>query len=137
MGWRDFQVTAPMEFMENMELIPPEPSLIPLIPLIPPMGLLEKKAWLVNGELRTSGYIDDISREIVTLTADNLPEQKRLLLLHVETYDRHHFPALAELWQERSAIMQYDGGLSKEQAEDKAAELLNCIAFLPELRLNA
>lgn len=95
------------------------------------------KAWLVNGELRTSGDVDDLASEIVMLTADNLPEQKSLLLLHCEAYDKHHFPALAELWAERAAIMEYDCGLMREEAEERAAVLLNCLAFLPELRCKA
>lgn len=153
MGWRDFQVTAPMEFMENMELITPEPSLIPLIPLIPPMRLPENggvsalpttadtyrpemKAWLVHGELRTSGHVEDLAGEIVKLTPDNLPLQKNLLSFHCEAYDKHHFQHLAELWQERAAIMQHDGGLSEEEAEVKAAGIYHCLAFLPELRNN-
>lgn len=96
----------------------------------------EKKAWLVNGELRTSGLIADLSGEVVKLTADDMPLQKKLLLLHCQKYDQHHFPALAELWQERAAIMQFHGGLSKEDAELSAAEILNCMAFLSDLRLN-
>lgn len=107
MGWRDFQATASMEFMENMELITPEPSLIPLIPFIPPIGLSENggapalptfaeiyrpkpKVWLVNGALRTSGHIDDLAGAIIELTADDMEQQKTLLLLHCECYDRHH-----------------------------------------------
>lgn len=98
----------------------------------------ELKAWITeSGELRTSGNIDGLAGEIVKLTADNLPEQKRLLLLHCEKYDKHHFHHLAELWQEQVARIEFDAGLTRDAAEVKAAELLHCMAFLPELRLNA
>jgi hypothetical protein len=40
----------------------------------------EPKAWLTDtGELRTQGVFDDLAKEIIRLTADNLPLQAKLL----------------------------------------------------------
>jgi hypothetical protein len=92
------------------------------------------RAWLENGELRTRGYIPDLAGEIVRLTQGNLDLQKALLMRHCEHYDHHHIWRLQEAWEERAAIMQYDGGLSREDAEIKAAACLHLTAFLNDLR---
>jgi len=91
-------------------------------------------AWLENGELRTSGYIADLPSAICGLTEGNLPLQRILLQRHCEAYDPNHFWALAEEWEERTAIMKHDGGLPQDEAEIKAARLLNLIAFIDDLR---
>jgi hypothetical protein len=39
-------------------------------------------------------------------------------------YERHVEQARAEWLEERAAIMEYDGGLTREQAEREAAKLL-------------
>lgn len=91
----------------------------------------EPKAWLTDtGELRTQGAIDNLAAVIVGLTADNLPLQGELLARHCEAYDRHHISHLWELWEERVAIMEHEGGLSRNDAEYKAAERLHLLAFL-------
>jgi hypothetical protein len=87
-------------------------------------------AWLVGEELRTGCYIEDLPAEIVKLTRDNLHLQRQLLARHCEAYDRHHIWRLWELWGERAAIMEHDGGLSREEAETQAAEQLHLTAFL-------
>src|SRR6266568_4570705 len=74
------------------------------------------------GELRTRGVIEDLAAEIVRLTADNLPLQRELLTRHCEAYDRNHISHLWELREERAAIMEHDGGLSRQDAEYQAAE---------------
>ena len=43
------------------------------------------------------------------------PLSTRALTLHGRVFDR-------DVWEERAAIMEYDGGLSREQAEWHAAE---------------
>ena len=89
------------------------------------------EAWLTDtGELRSRGVIDDLAAVIVGLTADNLPLQRELLAQHCEAYDRHHIGRLWELWEERAAIMEHDGGASRHDAEYQAAERLHLLAFL-------
>ncbi|WP_298439198.1 hypothetical protein [Geobacter sp.] len=89
------------------------------------------EAWLTEtGELRTRGVIDDLAAVIVGLTADNLPLQRELLARHCEEYDRHHIGRLWDLWEERAAVMEHDGGLSRHDAECRAAERLHLLAFL-------
>lgn len=118
----------------------PENALVKLTGYVEPLGTADTyqpdfKVWLTeSGELRTSGLCDDLAAEIVRLTAGNLGQQKTLLLLHCQRYDCHHFPALADEWAKRAAIMQYDGGLSRYEAECKAAERLRLQSFLDELR---
>jgi hypothetical protein len=93
--------------------------------------LSQPKAWLnETEELHTHGVIPDLAAAIVGLTSDNLPLQRELLARHCEAYDRHHIGRLWELWEERAAIMEHDGGLSREEAECQAAERLHLLAFL-------
>jgi hypothetical protein len=76
------------------------------------------EAWLTDiGGLRTRGVIDDLAALIVGLTADKLSLQRELLARHCEAYNRHHIGHLWEQWAERAAIMEYDGGLSRQDAE--------------------
>ncbi len=93
-------------------------------------------AWLEKDELRTNGYVPDLPGEICRLTENNLPLQRTLLLRHCEGYDKNHFSGLAEEWEERAAIMEYDDGLSMEEAEKEAARRLNLSAFLDVLQGN-
>jgi hypothetical protein len=95
----------------------------------------EPRAWLTdNGELRTQGVFDDLGAEIIKLTADNLPLQAKLLRLHIGEYSGPAWGALVKRWQERAAIMQFDGGMPREDAEYEAAKLYRAEAFLYELR---
>jgi hypothetical protein len=99
--------------------------------------LSQPEAWLTeNGELRTRGVLLDLAATIVGLTSDNLPLQRNLLARHCEAYDRHHIEQLWELWEERAAVMEHDGGLSRHEAECQAAERLHLLAFLI-IRANA
>jgi len=161
MGWRDFQGSPPQEFMEFMESMPEPVPLITLIPLIPltstpekgtvpavpaslPKGAIsnptpsdwrpEFKAWLEGDSLRATGVCDDLAAEIILLTADDLPLQRRLLKLHCGVYQGPWWERLVERWQERAAIMEHDGGLAREQAELEAARCLRAEAFLEELK---
>jgi hypothetical protein len=95
------------------------------------------EAWLTEtGELRTRGMIGDLAAVIVGLTADNLPLQRELLARHCEGYDRHHIEHIWVSWEERAAIMEHDGGLSRRDAEYQAAERLHLLAFL-DIRADA
>ena len=92
---------------------------------------LEPEAWLTeSGELRTRGAFDNLAAEIVRLTADNLLLQRELLIRHCQAYDRRHIGRLWEEWEERAAIMEHNGGLSREEAEYQAASRLHLLAFM-------
>jgi len=91
----------------------------------------EPRAWLTEkGELRTQGVFNDLAAEIVRLTNDNLPLQRELLTRHCGEYDQQHIGHLWEAWEERAAIMEHDGGLSRQDAEHEAAERLCLLAFI-------
>jgi len=94
----------------------------------------EFKIWLENDQLRTRGVCDDLAGEIIALTADDLPLQAKLLRLHVGRYSGPDWKALVEDWNERSAIMEFDGNMTRQEAEYQAAILLRLLAFLDELR---
>lgn len=127
-----------------MEPFPTTKGIIPAGQIIEiPPALLEKlrgkvaaitsqpEAWLTDtGEFRTRGVFDDLVAEIVRLTTDNLSLQRELLTRHCEAYDGNHIGHLWELWEERAAIMEHDGGLSRQDAEYQAAERLHLLAFL-------
>lgn len=100
----------------------------------PCRGELHFRAWLQDDVLMTSGVTDDLAGEIVKLTTDDLPLQRRLLKLHCGIYSGPWWVRLVERWQERVAIMVHDGGLSKVDAEYQAAVCLRAEAFLDELR---
>jgi len=91
-------------------------------------------AWLINGELRTRGHVQDLAAEICCLTKGDLTLQRKLLKRHCEAYDRNHFWMKVQEWEEKTAIMQYDGGLSKDDAEIEAARILHLLAFLGDLQ---
>ena len=93
----------------------------------------EAKAWLENDELRTTGEFEDLAGEIIRLTSDNMPLQAKLLKLHCGRYFGPWWDALVEQWEERAAIMEYDGGMSRHEAELAAAKLYRMEAFLDEL----
>lgn len=91
----------------------------------------EPEAWLTeSGELRTRGAFDNLAVEIVRLTADNLSLQRELLIRHCQAYDRRHIGRLWEEWEERAAIMEHDGGLSRKEAEYQAASRLHLLALM-------
>jgi putative DNA primase/helicase len=89
------------------------------------------EAWLSEtGELMTRGSCGDLAAEIVRLSADNLALQRELLTRYCQAYDQKHIADLWEAWEERAAIMEYDGGLSRHQAEYQAAKRLHLLAFM-------
>jgi len=91
----------------------------------------EPQAWLTEtGELMTRGSCDDLAAAIVKLSADNLPLQRELLARYCQAYDHEHIADLWEAWEERAAIMEYDGGLPRHEAEYQAAKRLNLLAFM-------
>lgn len=93
------------------------------------------KAWRTpDGGLRTIGVCDDLAVEIINLTANNLPLQAKLLRLHVGAYSGPQWRYLVEIWIERSTIMEFDGGISRKEAELASAKLYRLEAFLDELR---
>jgi len=91
-------------------------------------------AWLQGGELRTTGPVEDLAAEIVKLTGDDLDLQRRLLLDHCEAYDDNHLWHLFERWEERAAILEYEAGLSRHEAEKESARMYHLGAWLHELR---
>ena len=92
------------------------------------------RAWLEGGELHLRGAFPDLAAEIVILTGDNLSLQKDLLSKHCLSHSPTRIEALFEAWEERSAIIEHDGGLSREEAELEAAKLYHLIPWLSELR---
>lgn len=100
----------------------------------------DPKAWLTyTGELRTIGVFPGewpdggLTPEIIKLTHENLPLQAKLLRQCVGRYSGPQWKSLVEDWEERAAIMQFDGGMSRAQAEQEAARLCGLEAFLSEL----
>ena len=76
------------------------------------------------------GSCDDLAAAIVRLSADNLALQRELLTRYCQAYDQKHIADLWEAWEERAAIMEYDGGLSRHEAEYQAAKRLHLLAFM-------
>jgi hypothetical protein len=76
------------------------------------------------------GPCDDLVAAIVRLSADNLALQRELLTRYCKAYDQKHISDLWEAWEERAAIMEYDGGLSRHEAEYQAAKRLHLLAFM-------
>jgi putative DNA primase/helicase len=95
------------------------------------ISIAEPEAWLTEtGELITQGSCDDLAATIVRLSADNLALQRDLLTRYCQTYDQQHIADLWEAWEERAAIMEYDGGLCRDEAEYQAAKRLHLLAFM-------
>lgn len=92
------------------------------------------RIWIENGELRSTGVFSDLASEIVKLTGNDLELQRRLLISHCQAYAPTHLWSLAEKWNERAAILEYDAGMNRQQAEEEAAKQYNLIAFLADMR---
>jgi hypothetical protein len=90
-------------------------------------------AWIEGGELRTAGQVDNLAAEIVKLTSDNLDLQKRLLLEYCQPFQDTHRWRLVDQWEERSAILEYEAGLPRQEAEKEAARMYHLTAWLREL----
>ena len=94
----------------------------------------EQQAKIENGELKLLCPADDLTSIIVGLTRNDLSLQKKLLLRHCQRYDPvTHFWTLRGKWEERAAILEYDAGLTREDAEVSAAEMYHLSAFMDEL----
>jgi hypothetical protein len=89
--------------------------------------------WIDGDELRTLAQAVDLAGAIVTLTADDLTLQRRFLERYVQAFGPAHIGFRFEAWRERAAIMEHDGGLTREQAEEEAARFYHLTAWLPEL----
>lgn len=93
------------------------------------------KAWLTAaGELRTTGVFDDLTGEIIKLTADNLFLQKHLLRLHCGKYSGPHWKHIVTSWREQTITMNQDMSIPLEQAALIAATQLSLLAFWDELQ---
>ena len=91
----------------------------------------EPEAWLTEtGELMIRGQCDDLAAAIVKLSAGNLPLQRELLTRHCQVYGQDRIADIWEAWEERAAIMEYDGGLTRHEAEYQAAKRLHLLAFM-------
>lgn len=104
----------------------------------------EPRAWITeSGELMSQGVFPGewpeggLTPEIIKLTADNLALQAKLLRERVAVFTYPYWQGTFEIWDERAAIMEHDGGLSRKDAEQHAAEILGLVAFLDELRATA
>ena len=115
------------------KFIPAKPAKVAKVTLVSKDS--DKVARIVNGELLLLHSVEDLAQVIVDLTKDDLPEQKRLLRLHCQKYKLvTHFWKLKEQWEERAAILEYDEGISREEAEYNAAERYHLLAFMDELK---
>ena len=92
------------------------------------------RAWIQDGELRATGPVSDLAAEIVKLTGDDMDLQKRLLLEHCQAFQSSHIWRLFEQWEERAAILEYDAGLPRQEAEKEAARLYHLTPWLREHR---
>lgn len=90
------------------------------------------RAWLENDQLRTTGTTDDLASEIVKLTSDNLPLQKKLLSLHVGTFRNPCWLSTARRFVERAAEL-FNQGMSVRDANYSAGAEMHLLAFSDEL----
>ena len=90
--------------------------------------------WIDGEEIKTLAGGVDLAPAIVTLTADNLSLQRRLLETYVQAYSPTHIHFLFDAFGKQVAILQHDSGFSRKQAEEDAAKLYHLTAWLSELR---
>lgn len=95
----------------------------------------EFKAWLEGDELRTTGVCDDLATEIIKLTGDNIPLQKKLLRLHIGSFSGVHWLPTIRQWRERAAELFEQHGMGLHEANWTAAEEMHLMAFSDELKL--
>ena len=89
---------------------------------------------LKGGKDLIARIVDDLAAEIVKLTSDDLDLQRQLLTENCQQYAPTHIWSLVEKWEERAAILQYDAGMPREEAELEAARKCRLEGFLDELR---
>ena len=93
----------------------------------------EFKAWLEGDSLRTTGVCDDLAGEIVKLTADNLPLQKKLLTAHCGIFYTADWQNIARKLIDRAAEIFDKEGVDHRTAMYRAAEEMKLLAFEKEL----
>ena len=117
----------------------PDEALAKLTGYVRPVATADSykfKAWLTDtGELRTTGVCDDLAGEIVKLTADNLPLQKKLLRDHVGKYSGPQWMHTIRRWRERAKHLFEDEGRGLHEANQQAAAEMHLLAFADELNL--
>lgn len=87
-----------------------------------------------NGELKLLHPANNLADIIVGLTENDLQLQKQLLLKHCQQYSpKTHFWRIKEQWEEKAAILEYDAGMNREEAEHEAAKMYHLLAFMDEL----
>jgi len=91
-------------------------------------------AWLDGDGLQCRRPVPDLAAVIVRLTGEDLNLQRRLLVEYCEAFDDNHIWHLIERWEERAAILEYDAGLPRHEAELEAARMYHLTAWLPDLR---
>lgn len=89
---------------------------------------------LQGEKLRISGVVEDLAGAIAGLTENNLPLQRRLLEAHCQAYSPTHLWRLVEQWAKRAEAIEYEGGFSRQQAEEEAARQYHLLAWVGELR---
>jgi hypothetical protein len=98
---------------------------------------LSPKAEIIENELRLREPVKDLWKVIIELTRNDLKLQKQLLLQHCQRYSSTHFWAIKEKWDEKTAIIEYDGDCFRPEAQRLAAEMYGLTAFLPELQASS
>jgi hypothetical protein len=92
--------------------------------------------WLEGDELRTTGVLEDLAREIVRLTADNHPLQVKLLRQHCPTSDAYKkWIEAIRSWRHRAAQLFEQEGYDLYEADWLAAQEHNLTDLAEELSL--
>ena len=122
----------------SSEILPKLTGLVELLPRyrqdLPSDRSPVPRAWVQNWELRTIGVFEDLASEIVKITSDDLELQNKLLTEHCQMYSPTHIHILIDAWEERAAILEYDAGMPRGDAELEASRKFHLEGFLDELR---
>ncbi len=103
--------------------------------VLSPPEAISDTATIEDGELKLLSPVDNLAAVIVGLTQNDLKLQKQMLIRHCQQYaPETHFWKLKEMWEERAAILEYDGGLTRHEAELEAAKMYHLLAFLDDLK---
>lgn len=93
------------------------------------------RAWLKGDSLRTSGVCNDLATEIVKLTVNNLPLQKKLLKTHVGAFTNPCWQSVAREFVKRAQGL-FDGGMGLHEANYQAAKDMHLLAFEDDLGIH-
>lgn len=121
----------------KVEALPLDTPVVAAVPPWPPTP----RAWIENDQLRVTGVFPGewpdggLAPEIVRLTADNLPLQKKLLVDTVAMYSGPQWKIVVTRWRERGAFHFEQHGLGLHPANLKSAQELHLLAFADEFRL--